>query len=39
MQGLVLCAAKTEQSDPGVARAEGIALILQTKNHIQKTPP
>ena len=24
-QGLVLCVAKTEQSEPGVARAEGIA--------------
>ena len=27
-QGLVHCAAITEQSEPGVARAEGIAQIL-----------
>ena len=26
---MVLYAAKTEQSEPGVARAEGIALIFQ----------
>jgi len=31
-QGLVLCAAKTERSEPGVARTEGIALnIIQHK--------
>ena len=27
-KGLVLCAAITEQSEPGVARAEGIAQII-----------
>ena len=30
-QGLVHCAAKTEQSEPVVARAKGIALIFQSK--------
>ena len=29
MQGLVLCEAKTECNEPGAARAEGIALIIQ----------
>jgi len=32
---LVHCAAKTEQSEPGVARAEGIAQIIQIKNLLE----
>jgi len=36
MKGLVLCAAITECNEPGVARAEGIALILQIKKSNQK---
>ena len=27
-QGLVLCEAKTERSEPGVARAKGMAIII-----------
>ncbi|NBX19601.1 MAG: hypothetical protein EBR08_02605 [Bacteroidia bacterium] len=39
-QGLVLCVAKTEQSEPGVARAEGIAhKIIQHKTRPKGTRP
>ena len=37
---MVLCAAKTEQSEPGVARAEGIAhKIIQHKTRPKGTRP
>ena len=39
-QGLVLCEAKTERSEPRVAWAKGIAqIILQTKKTNQRASP